>query len=654
MSAIFGFLRHDGSAAQEEHLRFMAEPILERGPDGHSFFAEGPVGLGFVRLQTCPELEPVTVEAGQSPVVVSAARLDNRDQLLPALDLPQTTCDTVVLQHAQRKWKETTPEHLQGDFAYASWDRQNQTLTIVRDQIGVRPIYLAMNSRFTAFASDPRSLLALPEVSDEQDDSGVFQFFFPSLGALDQESTWYASIKRLPAANILELSPRGEKSRRRYWSLDRDRQLPVASNEEYIAAFKEVFTKAVQRRLRSSGDIGSTLSGGLDSSSIAAVAAKLLEKEGRPAIHTFSAWFPATPVADESQYSQAVFDNSRVIPHKVFPGENSPLAVLPEIVQGLAYPIFFPNIFLPFGVCSAARDRGIRVMMDGTDGDSTVGHGIDLFVKTTEQHNWSQFAHEAGAVTDRFDNNRYATKSGFVSGYAIKELNKLARRGNFWEVTKAIQLLGKKLGMSRKDLLLRIVKGVSTDGFLMPDLSHLDPHFVARADGPRLLGELYDYANQRPFGRKFNHFRGFESGILPGALEMMDCIGASCQVEYRFPFCDLDLIEFCMAMPVEVQLHNGWSRWILCKAMDDILPAKVCWRGDKSMLSSVLDHGLQRYEMDYLQNLTENPSPFVQEFFQKKALSNFYANFSQTHSNDTVLQLWRAAILEYWVKRNKY
>lgn len=648
MSAVFGLFRHDSAAADIGHLRLMAEPVLARGPDGLGLHAEGPVGLGVVRLQTCPEPEPIAVDASQALVVVAAARLDNREELVSALALGRQTPDTEIIRQAHRKWGRDAAGHLLGAFGYAVWDRAQQTLTLARDHIGVCPFYLAQTRAFTAFASDPRSLLALPEVAGDLDEAGVFAFFYPELLFQDKQTTCYAAIKRLPPAHTLELTPDGEAGRWVYWALDPERELRLAGDEEYTEAFRERFTTAVKRQLRSAGEVGAKLSGGMDSSSITCVAAKLLAAEGRPPLHTFSAVFPDSPTADESVYSQAVAEHSRVIAHQIRPGEQSPLADLPQVLRAVTQPVYAPNFFIASGATRAAHGLGLRIMLDGTDGDSTVGHGVDLLHECAGRHDWARFSREADAITRRFDSRQYATRDGIVNAHALPELQRLAGQGRWLPALWGVQVLGRTLGLSRKHLLGAALAGRRNQGPAIPDLSHLDPDFVACAQGVERMEAYARHRSRHRSGRRAIQWEDLTSGAIPVAMETFDRIGAMHGVEYRYPFCDRELIEFCLAMPCELQLRNGWSRWIMRNAMESCLPDQVRWRGGKADLTPISDRGLRIFEGERLERLGHNAPPTVLRFIRRESLAQAHEQYLGAGSGFGRDLLWRAAVLETW------
>lgn len=649
MSAIFGLLRHDSQPARREDLHRMGAAIANRGPDGVGSITDGPVGLGVARLQTSPRPEPTAPAPTPGGIVTATVRLDNRAELIRAIGWDDDASDTALVGAAHRRWGEGAPTRLLGDFAYAVWSPDDATLTLVRDTIGVRPLYLTRSPRFTAFASDPRALLAMPEVSDDIDEVGIFNFFVPGLLLQDFQTTCYTAIKRMPPARALMITVDGRARHRTYWSLDPEREIRLGSPDAYREAFRERFEAAVARRLRCVDPVASTLSGGLDSSSISAVAARQLASAGRPPLQTFATVFPDSPEADESEFSDAVAAAIHANHHRIDPGARSPLSDLDAVLDATTEPFFAPNFFIPREVCSLASSRGSRVLLDGTDGDTTVGHGLDFFPDKAMSHDWPAFAREAKAVTSRFKSATYATHDKIVRAHALPELRRLARRGRFLALFEAVQTLGRTLGISRARLLRSAFKRNRHRPTAMEDLSHLDRGFVTRVNGTQRLRELEAHMLETVGSRRAIHWHALTAGALPSSLALFDRIGGRFQIEYRYPFCDRELIEFCLAMPIEQQLQAGWSRWVLRQALSGDLPDLVCWRGGKADLSPVYHRGLRQFERGAISRISTDPGPAVTRYLRADILGQVGPRYLEHGGAGDRQLLWRALVLDAWV-----
>ena len=298
MSAIVGIYRFTPDINNlENSLTRMLDSLAHRGSDCKGMWIDKVIGLGNRMFWTTPESIheklPLKSRCGNY-VITCDARIDNRDDLISALGLEkapdEVLCDSQVILAAYEKWGEDCPCKLLGDFAFAIWNQRNCSLFCARDPVGVKPFYYHLSDRWFGFASEIKALIALPGTPRRLDEIRVADFLAPIVA--NQERTFYQDIKRLPPAyTLLVLNNQNKSQLKQYWKFNPEIELTLASEEEYIETFKTLFIEAVRCRLRSAFPIGSTLSGGLDSSSIAVTAGKILECKGQQ-LHTMSAIFP--------------------------------------------------------------------------------------------------------------------------------------------------------------------------------------------------------------------------------------------------------------------------------------------------------------------------------------------------------------------------
>lgn len=273
MSAIAGIYYLDGQPVDPADLGRMLETLAHRGSDRVGVWSEGHIGFGHRMLWTTPEsLQeqlPLVNQTGDLAIAADA-RIDNRDELIAALGLMDRPSDKItdsqLILAAYEKWGDRCPEKLLGDFAFAIWDGRSQRLFCARAPMGVKPFYYYRSSRLFVFASEIKALLCLVEVPRLLNELKVA--YHLALLFEDQAITFYQNIWRLLAAHSITIGCE-ETQIRRYWSSDPTREVRLHSDQEYAEAFREIFTEAVRCRLRSAFPVGSTLSGGLDSSSIA-------------------------------------------------------------------------------------------------------------------------------------------------------------------------------------------------------------------------------------------------------------------------------------------------------------------------------------------------------------------------------------------------
>jgi asparagine synthase (glutamine-hydrolysing) len=187
-----------------------------------------------------------------------------------------------------------------------------------------------------------------------------------------------------------------------YWSLDSSRELCLGSDEEYAEAFRELFTEAVSCRLRSAFPLGSLLSGGLDSSSITCTARQLLASEKGQKLLTFSAIFEEVTQCDESRFISAILAQNGLEPHYVHGDQLSPLTDLDRILWHQDEAFYAPGLYWNWELFGAANKQGVRVLLDGHDGDGTVSHGVGRLGELVRARRWFTLAVEAKGIAGTY------------------------------------------------------------------------------------------------------------------------------------------------------------------------------------------------------------------------------------------------------------
>ncbi len=403
MSGICGIYLRDGEPVAESRISPMLEKIRHRGPDGARIWLDASVAFGHTMLYTTPESlgEQLPSTSPDADLTITAdARIDNRAELCAALELgpPRTALsDSGLILAAYRKWGNECANRLIGDFAFAIWDRRRQELFLAVDPFGVRSLFYYESPRVFAFGSEIKALLALPEVPRRLNELRVAEYLVTLFE--DRSGTFYEGIRRLPGAFTLTVGR--ERSRlRQYWALDPKRELRLGSDREYVEGFRDVFTEAVRCRMRSAYPVGAALSGGLDSSSIACLA-----RDASPSpVHTFSLVFPDLPaedrrVIDERAPIQAVLDTGGFEPHYIHADRLSPMGQVDRIHFHLDHANFAPNLYLHWAMYEAAHASGVRVFLDGFDGDSTVSHGFERLTELAQTLRWRTLWREANLLS---------------------------------------------------------------------------------------------------------------------------------------------------------------------------------------------------------------------------------------------------------------
>ena len=614
MSAIAGIYYLDGQQVERTHLAQMVDTLAHRGCDGTGIWNEASIGLGHRMLWTTPESlrERLPSVSQIGNVITADARIDNREELIAALDLTnrpiENIPDSQVILAAYEKWGDRCPERLLGDFAFAIWDERQQRLFCARDPMGVKPFYYYCSSRVFVFASEIKALLCLSEVPRILNEIKVAYHLVPLFE--DQAITFYQDILRLPAAHSITVGR--ETQIRRYWSLDPERELQLPSDQDYAESFREIFTEAVRCRLRSAFPIGSTLSGGLDSSSITCTAHQLLASGTR--LHTFSAIFPSLSKEDrrwldERRYIKVVEALGGFESHHVHADCHSPLVKM-LWHEDEATPA--PNLYMHQALYGAAHQQGIRIFLDGLDGDSTVSHGWGYLKELTLTGKWQILA-EITAISKRYQSSR---------------------RRLLW-----------KYGLKP---LIELIMPRSHKGYANPVISST---FAQRVQLTERTQELLSHRAVPTRTARQEHWLGLTSGLHAYALELVDKGASAFSLEARYPFYDRRLMEFCLALPPEQKLHQGWTRLVMRRAMTGILPSEVQWRVHKANLGANFKRKLLEYERGTLEQLINKPQ-IIESYIDVATLRSAYHRYlsQPAQSHQDVTTIFAAVTLALWLK----
>jgi asparagine synthase (glutamine-hydrolysing) len=326
VSGIVGILQRDGVPVGQPLLRALTRFLAFRGPDGRDMWGDGPVGFGHTLLRATPasvgERQPMSLEGRYC--IVADARLDSHAELEAELDsaerrVPSNAADPELILHAYAAWGEECVRHLRGDFAFAIWDARRRTLFCARDHFGVKPFYYADLGGAFLFSNTLDCLRLHPGVSDELNEAAIADFLLFGLNC-DVATTTFRDIQRLPAAHFLMISPGGLRVER-YWSAPTHGRIRYRKDEDYIEHFLLLMGAAVTDRIRTDR-AGIWLSGGMDSSTVAALAREAGEAGGARDLRAYTVSYEGLIPDQEGSLARKVAEFLQ-IPIRVIQMENS-------------------------------------------------------------------------------------------------------------------------------------------------------------------------------------------------------------------------------------------------------------------------------------------------------------------------------------------
>jgi asparagine synthase (glutamine-hydrolysing) len=377
--ALFGLFRRDARSAELPAI----EPGSERR-DGVGAWSDGTALLGCA----CSP-DPDSSRFADRPIedqdagfaLAAVGRIDNRDELARELRRPSAAghgAAGALLAAAYRRWGEHAPSRILGDWMFAAWHAGEHRLFLARDQLGASSLYYQLSADVFAFASSQRKLLALGAAKPELDELYLAQYLV-SWPAYHGGSGGASQIKRLPPGHQLTITPQGLELRR-YWRVEDVTELQLPSRHDYAHALRDRLDQAVGARLPSSGHVGITLSGGLDSGSVAVTAAAELRPEAKRL-----AGFTSVPMQDTTSHVPGRFANELPFAERTaaFAGNidlfavdasrHSPVSGIRQALRILGHPVHAAsNLFWMLAVLQAARDQGCSVMLTGQLGNPVI------------------------------------------------------------------------------------------------------------------------------------------------------------------------------------------------------------------------------------------------------------------------------------------
>jgi asparagine synthase (glutamine-hydrolysing) len=578
MSGIVGILNLDGSPVDQSLLRRLADYLIFRGPEAQEIWSQGPVGLGHAWLRTAedtrPDTQPLSLD-GQVWIVADA-RIDGRAELRQQLsscgchDLEEAP-DAELILHSYLIWGEKCVKHLLGDFALAVWDGRQRQLFCARDHFGLKPFYYAQVGNRLVFSNTLDCVRLHPQVSDRLNDLALGDFLLFDFNQ-DQSTTTFADIRRLAPAHFLTWR-QGSLRLERYWSLPRiDRPLRYSHPQDYVEHFKALLTQAVADRLRTRR-VGVTMSGGLDSSTVAALARNLLSRQAVPFdLQSYTNVFDRL-IPDAERYYSGLVARALNIPIHHLPGDDYRL-----------YEGFEPGDFLPpqplhdpllgywadFFHYAASR---CRVMLTGEGGDAILIPSPTYLLKLAKGFRLAQLTTELGRC--------------------------LCHYGR-------IPQLGLRTGLRRR---LSLDRGRS----LYP--AWLNPAFEAKfglrdrwarltseLEQPRLLREEIYQRLESPF---WQHC--FENSYDPGATRL--------PLEFCHPYFDVRLINFALALP---PLPWCVDKLLLREAGQALLPEAIQRRPKTPLAGAPWLEMIRHPETRWLDRFV--PVPRLDEYVDRRAI----------------------------------
>jgi len=319
-----------------------------------------------------------------------------------------------------------------------------------------------------------------------------------------------------------------------------------------------------------------------------------------------------------------VFTSGEFNPAFVHADRLSPLTDAAAMLQAEDEPFYAPNLYMHWALYARAAAGGVGAILDGFDGDTTVSHGLLRLSELARAGRWGTAVREARAVAPGLGVSTWRLLRNYcirpsVPGPVRSAWRCLRAWGGDRSAQARVQLVGPGLAN-------RVRLGERLAALLAP---RTQPALTVRAE----------------------QFRQLSSGLLPFVLEVAERAAAAFGIEARFPFFDIRLVEFCLALPSDQKLRDGWTRSVERRAMDGILPPAVQWRRDKTNLFPHFIDALRRQERTLLDRVVLQPSTELARYVDLAVLRGAYARYRARPSEDDALAVWRAVTLALWLEQ---
>jgi asparagine synthase (glutamine-hydrolysing) len=609
---------------QADALAGMNQQIVHRGPDDEGFFVEDNVGLAMRRLSI------IDVKTGHQPLtnethdvwIVFNGEIYNHAELRAALEAKghhyRSRSDTETIVHLYEEYGRDCVKHLRGMFGFAIWDRRKRVLFAARDRVGIKPFYYRWDGKAFLFGSEIKTILAYPGIKAEFNTGALAEYL--AFGYLTGPETMFAGIRKLMPGHTLELAEGGEPRIERYWELNVQVDREAHPRQYYVSAYRELLEKAVSSHLMSDVPLGVFLSGGLDSSAVAALTSKIRKDR----IQTFAVGY------GEEKFSELPF--AREVARHIG-SEHSEVRLsreeffrnLPRLIWHEDEPLAWPSSVALYMVARLAREK-VTVVLTGEGSDETLA-GYTRYAWTL-----------TNARLDR--------------GYRTVTPDFLRRL-----VRKAVQASPLSATLHRKlDHTFLIRDGSSWPSFYFDNFFSafsaeeqtklLAPDAFAAA-GDSCAGSMNAWENAH--GDMLHRLLGADiNSYLIELLMKQDQMSMAASIESRVPFLDHELVEFTARIPAQYSIEGMAGKFILKRVVEDILPKSIVYR-KKMGFPTPWEYWLAGPQLDDLEGMLLEPRSMARNLFRPDAVKTLFAEHRakfRDHGN----RIWRLLNLEIWYR----
>jgi len=626
MCGITGVLQFDTKDRVEPGVvGRMCTTMAHRGPDDDGIYTAGPIGLGMRRLSI------VDLSAGHQPLsnedgtlwIVFNGEIYNHRELRQELEarghIYRTHSDTETIVHLYEEYGHDSVQHLRGMFAFALWDACRQSLFLARDRLGIKPLYYQLTREHLVFGSEIKVILAHPGIHAQFHREALPEFL--AFGYLSAEDTFYAGIRKLMPGHWMEVDSGGQVQIERYWDLRITEVESSQSEKYYVQTYRELLEQAVNSHLMSDVPLGVFLSGGVDSSAVAALMTKV---RGTP-VETFSVGY-AEDAYSELPYARTVADHLKSVHREVLLNEDDFFATLPHLIWYEDEPMVWPSSVALYFVARLASER-VKVVLTGEGADETLA-GYTRYAFTVKNAAWDRTYRSLTSGAIRNWIRGAISDSSWITANLRRKLSHtfLARNGNCWSSFYFDNFFSafseaEQTGLLSRDFVQEFSAGAPYRHVLQ---------YWEHSSGEMLQRLLYTDIKT----------------YLVELLMKQDNMSMAASIESRVPFLDHILVEFATNIPQRLQLGGFAGKRILKHAMEDLLPHSILYR-PKLGFPTPWSRWLAGPRLEMIRDLLLEPRSLDRGLFQRPALERLFQEHRAGY-RDHSDRIWRLLNLELW------
>lgn len=622
MCGIVGIYHKNGIPVREEVLKPMADTIHHRGPDDEGSFVDNDIGFFHKRLSI------IDLSTGHQPMTDGDLTIAFNGEIYNYIELRQelvqagcrfrTHSDTEVILKMYQVYGEEAIGRLNGMFAFLLYDKGRRRLIAARDHFGIKPLYLYEDGEKAIFASEIKAILAHPGVTavlnrESLNEYLTFQFL---LGG----HTLFQGIKKLLPGHYLAIDMKnGSSELAKYWEpnfkVDKHHTL-----DYFVYELQRLLEDTVKIQLRSDVPVGAYLSGGVDSSIVSILAARNIPGS----LKAFTGAFHEGREYDETPYAELVARNCNAQIFKVYPTERDFVELLPKLIYHMDEPVVGPGLFPQYMVSRLAADN-VKVVLGGQGGDEIFGGYTRYVVAYLEQA-------LKGAIYETNDEGEHVVslQSIVPNLPCLRQYIPMLRQ--FWQQDAFGDMDRRYFHLiDRSESALELYTEDFRKQYRREGIFHE-------------FQQIFNHPDTLSYYNKMTHFDMF--GSLPGLLQVEDRVSMAVSLESRVPLLDRRIVDLVASIPVNMKFKGGEMKYILRKAVRNILPPEILARKDKMGFPVPLQIWAQNGASGFIKDVLLSKACRERGIFDMKKLEELIRSeraFGRT--------LWGALSIELWFRQ---